>query len=119
VPAVDSDGNDRAGIRMPELVVPLATQTGWNYRHESIGAADRLSSEIGSYFVFARTKAERENSGDPRLSIEERYRNKHDYVGRITQAALDLANKRYLLAADLPEIINQAGVHYDWVIGKH
>jgi hypothetical protein len=119
VPAVDSDGNDRAGIRMPELVVPLATQTGWNYRHESIGAADRLSSEIGSYFVFAHTKAERENSGDPRLSIEERYRNKHDYVGRITQAALDLANKRYLLAADLPEIINQAGVHYDWVIGKH
>jgi len=69
--------------------------------------------------VFARTKAEREDSGDPRLSIEERYRNKHDYVGRITQAALDLVNKRYLLAVDLPEIINQAGVHYDWVIGKH
>ena len=80
VPAVDADGNDRAGIRMPELAVPLATHTGWNYRHPSIGAPDRLSGEIGSYFAFPRTRAEAEESGDPRRSIEERYRDRNDYL---------------------------------------
>jgi len=49
VPAVDEAGNDRAGIRLPEIAVPLATHTGWNYRRPTIGAPDRLASEIGSH----------------------------------------------------------------------
>ena len=114
VPAVDASGNDLAGIRLPEIEVPLATQTGWNYRHPSIGAADRLSSEIGSYFPLARTRADRERRGDARLSIAERYRDEHDYIGRITQAALALVTQRYLLATDLPDIIQRAAAHYDW-----
>ena len=114
VPAVDEAGNDRAGIRMPEIEVPLATQTGWNYRHASIGAPGRLSSEIGSYFPLARTRAERERIGDDRRSIDERYRDRHDYLGRITAAALALVAERYLLASDLPEVIERAAAHYDW-----
>ena len=118
VPAVDENGNDRAGIRLPEIEVPLATQTGWNYRHASIGAADRLSSEIGSYFPFARTASERRQNNDVRLSISERYRDKNDYLGRITEAALALVEERYLLAVDLPEVIQRAGNHYDWAIAE-
>ncbi len=114
VPAVDADGNDRAGIRLPEIAVPLATYTGWNYRDPSIGAADRLASEIGSYIPLARTEAERQTTGDSRLSIEERYRDKDQYLGRITQAALELVEKRFLLAEDLPEVIHRAADHYDW-----
>ena len=114
VPAVDADGNDRAGIRLPEIAVPLAAHTGWNYRHPSIGAPGRLSSEIGSYFAVPRTRAERDRTGDPRRAIEERYRDRNDYLGRITQAALDLVADRYLLAADLPDVIERAGTHYDW-----
>ncbi len=60
VPAVDEDGNDRGGIRLPEIEVPLATHTGWSYRNESIGASDRLASEIGSYLAFPRTRDDRE-----------------------------------------------------------
>src|SRR4029077_1387314 len=78
VPAVDGDGNVRAGIRLPDIAVPLATQTGWNYRDASIGAPDRLAGEIGSYIPFPRTKADRERAGDPRMSIEERYRNRSE-----------------------------------------
>ncbi|HUQ89916.1 MAG TPA: alpha/beta hydrolase domain-containing protein, partial [Vicinamibacterales bacterium] len=59
VPAVDEAGNDRAGIRLPEIAVPLATHTGWNYRKAAIGAPERLASEIGSYLPLARTKADR------------------------------------------------------------
>ena len=118
VPAVDANGNDRAGIRLPEIEVPLATQTGWNYRHPNIGAADRLSSEIGSYFPFARTAAEREQNNAARLSIAERYRDKSDYLGRVTEAALHLVEERYLLATDLPEVIQRAGNHYDWAVAE-
>ena len=118
VPAVDAAGNDRAGIRMPEIEVPLATQTGWNYRHSSIGAPDRLSSEIGSYFPLARTRAERERTGDDRPAIGERYRDQHDYLGRIAEAALALVEQRYLLAIDLPEILERAAAHYNWAVSE-
>ncbi len=117
VPAVDADGNVRAGIRLPDIAVPLATQAGWNYRDTSIGAPDRLAGEIGSYIPFARTKADRNRTGDPRLSIEERYRNRDEYVGRFAAAALDLVDRGYLLSDDVADLLKHAVEHYDWAMG--
>jgi hypothetical protein len=114
VPAVDQDGNDRAGIRLPEIAVPLATQKGWNFRLPAAGAPDRLAGEIGGYFPFARTKADREARGDPRLSIEERYRDRFDYLGRIADAAMALVADGYLLAEDVPGVLQRAARHYQW-----
>jgi hypothetical protein len=114
VPAVDEDGNDRAGIRLPEIEVPLATHTGWNYRHESIGASDRLASEIGSYLAFPRTAEERARTSDSRRSMEERYESDAAYLGSVTDSALRLIRARYLLVEDLPEIVSQAQAHYHW-----
>jgi hypothetical protein len=114
VPAVDEAGNDRAGIRLPEIAVPLATQTGWNYRRESIGAPDRLASEIGSYLPLPRTRADREKTGDGRKSIAERYAGIEDYLGRISLAAVALVRDRFLLAEDVPAIIERAKAHYEW-----
>jgi hypothetical protein len=118
VPAVDADGNARAGIRLPDIVVPLATQAGWNYRDASIGAPDRLAGEIGSYLPFARTRAEREQMHDPRPSIEERYRNRDEYVGKFAAAALDLVERRYLLAEDVADLLKHAVEHYDWAMKR-
>jgi hypothetical protein len=117
VPAVDADGNVRAGIRLPDIAVPLATQAGWNYRNQSIGAPERLAGEIGSYIPFARTKAERERANDPRPSIEERYRNRDEYVGKSAAAALDLVKQRYLLDEDVADLLRHAAEHYDWAVG--
>ncbi len=114
VPAVDEDGNDRGGIRLPEIEVPLATHTGWSYRDESIGASDRLASEIGSYLAFPRTRDERVTARDPRKSIDERYESEMTYVGSITDSALRLVRERYLLVEDLPEIVSRARDHYHW-----
>jgi hypothetical protein len=118
VPAVDADGNGRAGIRLPDIAVPLATHAGWNYRDQSIGAPDRLAGEIGSYIPFARTKAERDRAGDPRLSIEERYRSRDEYVGKFAAAALDLVRKGYLLDEDIVDLLKHAVEHYDWTTGR-
>ncbi len=114
VPAVDADGNVRAGIRLPDIAVPLATQAGWNYRDASIGAPDRLAGEIGSYIPFARSKAEREKTGDPRLSIEERYSSRDEYVGKFAAAALDLVDRGYLLTDDVADLLKHAVEHYRW-----
>jgi hypothetical protein len=114
VPAVDEAGNDRAGIRLPEIAVPLATHTGWNYRRAHIGAADRLASEIGSYLPLPRSRADRENTGDSRKSIAERYASLEDYLGRISLAAIALVNDRFLLAEDVPAVIERARAHYTW-----
>jgi hypothetical protein len=114
VPAVDGDGNVRAGIRLPDIAVPLATQAGWNYRDTSIGAPDRLAGEIGSYIPFARTRADRDRAGDPRLSIEERYRNRDEYVGRFAAATLDLVAAGYVLSEDVADLLKHASAHYDW-----
>jgi Alpha/beta hydrolase domain len=114
VPAVDEAGNDRAGIRLPDVAVPLATNTGWNYRRPDIGAPDRLASEIGSYLPLPRTRVERERSGDSRRSIEERYASLEDYIGRIALSAIALVDGRYLLAEDMPGILRRAAAHYQW-----
>jgi hypothetical protein len=118
VPAVDADGNVRAGIRLPDIAVPLATHAGWNYRDQSIGAPDRLAGEIGSYISFARTRADRDRTGDPRLSIEERYRSREEYVGKFAAAALDLVKQRYLLDEDVADLLQHAVEHYNWATGS-
>jgi hypothetical protein len=114
VPAVDEAGNGRAGIRLPEIAVPLATHTGWNYRHAAIGAPDRLASEIGSYLPLPRTRAEREKSGDSRKSIAERYAGLEDYLGRISIAAIELVRDQFLLPEDVPGVLERARTHYVW-----
>ena len=101
VPQVDADGNGVAGVRMPELAVPLATYTGWNLFNDRSGPTDVLSSMQGSYIPLPRTAAERKRANDPRLSIDERYRDKDQYVGLVSKAAQALVDQGYLLAEDL------------------
>ncbi|HEX8185028.1 MAG TPA: alpha/beta hydrolase domain-containing protein, partial [Blastocatellia bacterium] len=95
VPQVDRDGIDLAGIRMPEVAVPLATYTGWNYRDPRTGSPNELVDFAGSYIPFARTRAERERTLDPRLSIEERYQGREQYLGLFAEAALKLVKDGY------------------------
>jgi hypothetical protein len=118
VSAVDADGNERAGIRLPELAAPLATYTGWNLFNAKAGPADEISSMVGSYIPLARTAAERKAAGDPRPSIEERYSSRADYLGRVSEAALALASEGYLLEADLAEVLRRAAQHWDHRMGQ-
>jgi hypothetical protein len=115
VPQVDADGNGIAGIRMPDLAVPLATYTGWNLFNERSGPTDALSSMQGSYIPLARTAAERARATDPRKAIAERYADKEQYLAQLTKAAQELIGQRYLLADDLSAIVASAGRHWDYL----
>jgi hypothetical protein len=118
IPQVDSDGNDLAGIRMPEIAVPLATYLGWNFFNERSGPTTELASLTGSMIPFARTRAERERTNDPRPSIEERYQSREQYLDLVARSANDLAAKGYLLKEDIPCVVQQAGSRWDWIMGS-
>jgi len=118
VPQVDADGNELAGIRMPELSVPLATYTGWNLFNERSGPPTVVSSMQGSFIPLARSKADRERAGDPRRAVDERYQGRADYLAQITKAARDLVQRGYVLEADVARIVDQAGTRWDHVAAK-
>lgn len=114
---VDVDGNEIGGIRLPEQEVPLATTTGWLFRSKRIGAPHTLMVNSGSYIPFPVTRAEREKTRDPRLSIEERYAGRAAYLAKVAQVANRLAAERYVLQRDVPAIVEAAGKHWDWRMG--
>lgn len=118
VPQVDEDGNETAGVRMPQIEAPLATYTGWNLRAPEIGAPLELFSMAGSFLPFPRTRAEREKTGDPRLSVEERYATRAEYLERFTAAARRLADRGYLLDRDVGSLAERAGEEWDYVTGR-
>ncbi len=121
VSAVDEDGNELSGIVLPFITVPLATHTGWNVRHSDIGGAGQALSTggasggtlRGSSLPFPATREDREASGDPRLSIEERYGSKAEYLELVKQATEKLIDQRYLLAEDMESMVSQAARNYD------
>ncbi|MBM4440813.1 MAG: hypothetical protein FJ027_10345 [Candidatus Rokubacteria bacterium] len=115
VSAVDSDGNEVAGIRPVEIAVPLATFTGWNPRHPEQGVPEDIMAMMGSTLPFARTADERARRGDPRPSIAERYASKDDYLQRVRAAAEALVSRRHMLAEDVDAVIARAATQWDLV----
>ena len=113
VSAVDADGNEMAGIRLPDLTVPLATYTGWNPRHSTQGAPEQSLRMHGATMPFATTQSARERSGDPRPSIAERYASQAVYLALVTKAAETLVAEGYLLSADLDGLVQRAAWRYD------
>jgi hypothetical protein len=106
---IDADGNEVAGIKSPLLAAPLGTYTGWN-----VTASGPLKGQScglsGGFIPFAKTKAERMAHGDPRPSLEERYRSHDEYVKIVSAAAATLVRERYLLQQDADAMIKQAEV---------
>jgi hypothetical protein len=118
VPQVNADGNDEGGIALPEVSVPLGTHTGWNVSTFPLSGLRYLAGLVGSFQPFPRTRAEREQSGDSRASIEERYRDRQDYLQRTRGAATDLVRERFMLEGDVDAAVRQAEQTWNAVVGK-
>ena len=116
VPQTDRDGIELAGVRLPDIAVPLATYTGWNYRNPAIGGADQLYPLLGSYIPFPATAEARAAANDPRAAIVERYASKQAYLDKVRAAADKLVAQRYLLAEDLPAVLDRADKHWDLLV---
>jgi hypothetical protein len=107
VSTVDADGNERGGIRLPAIAVPTATYTGWNW-YRAPELAGELCDRDGTSVPFAVTKAERERTGDPRRSLEERYGDRNGWLSKLRAVTAQLQGERVLLAEDADRIIAAA-----------
>jgi hypothetical protein len=97
----DADGNETAGIRHPDVSVPLATYTGWNPRHPSIGGAHLLLRATGSTIPFSPT------------TIQDRYGSRDDFLNAIRRASETLAAERYILSEDVAGVVEASGMRWD------
>jgi hypothetical protein len=111
VPRVDKDGNEIGGIPTVLNDAPLGTYLGWNITAGPGDAqyegrpfhAGQVCNYVGGMVPFAKTKAQRMASNDPRLSLEERYQNSHaGYVAAVKKAADNASCKGYLLTGSEP-----------------
>jgi alpha/beta hydrolase family protein len=107
VPTTDADGNDIPGIRVPDVSVPIATYTGWNFRKAGFSQGDTCGSS-GSTISFPATVADRIAKKDPRRSLAERYTSKAVYVSTVQAAAQALVDQRLLLSEDVSVFVNAA-----------
>jgi hypothetical protein len=107
VSQVDADGNELAGVRLPDIAVPRATYTGWNL-YKAPYPEGELCDRDGSYAPFANTAAERARTSDPRPSLAERYGDPAHYVQRVRDAADALVADRLLLAEDAARLVARA-----------
>ena len=113
VPAVDQDGNEVGGIRLPDVSVPVATHAGWNLRHPETGSPQQIISMMGFTNFFPATLAEGRDAADPRRSIAERYPTKDAFLDQVREAAQRLAAERFIVAQDVEILVGDASLRYD------
>jgi hypothetical protein len=104
---VDSDGNEIAGVRTPDIAVPLGTYTGWNL-YKAPFPDGALADRMGSFIAFRTTRAEREKTGDARESLVERYGDRPRYAAKVRAAADALVHDRLLLPEDAAQYAERA-----------
>src|SRR3984893_7156489 len=115
VPAVDGDGNDKAGLRAPMVAAPVGTCCGWNLRARGFGQG-AMHEFTGSYIPLPETPEERRATGDPRRSILERYPNAEAYSEAIRAAARQLVEQGLMLEEDVERAVVAAR---DWGRPRH
>ena len=118
VSAVDVDGNETAGIRMPDVTVPVGTHAGWNPRDPITGSPDQIVPMNGLTLWLAPDEATRVARDDPRRSLAERYLDEADYVAQVRVATLRLTAERYLLAEDVERVVEAAAARYRAAIAQ-
>jgi len=113
LPAVDADGNEIGGIHTPLQLAPLGSYLGWNIVASGFRKG-QFCGLSGSYIPFAKTRQQRIDAHDPRLSLQERYGTHQRYVDQVRTAAGNLVQRRFLLEDDAQKIIREAEQSVFW-----
>ena len=114
---VDETLNEISGIRLPDVSVPVTTNTGWNTRHPLIGNEGLLIGITGGLAGWTvplpATDSEKEKNGDPRPSIESLYDSKETYIRKVQDSTRALIEQRYILEEDFENIVDICEQKYD------
>lgn len=115
VAQVDEFGNEIGGAPTLEIMAPLATYAPWNLRHDAPAAQDELTDFYGTYIPLPLTEAQREQSGDPRPSVEKLYDSRDRYLQVASAAAKQLVREGFLRPEDVDRALRRAEAHWDWL----
>jgi hypothetical protein len=107
VPRVDADGNELGGVPIVLREAPLGTYLGWNIVTDGFHKG-KICNYAAGMIPFARTRAERMANGDPRLSLEERYKTHDGYVEAVKAAAAKAVASQFLLQEDADKLVAAA-----------
>ena len=116
VPQVDADGNDVAGIRLPDVAVPLGTATGWVFRPAALGSPHEPVLLRGAWVPLAATDALRAKTRDSRPALDTRYASKEAFLGKVAEVVQKLVREGFLAQEDVVPQLQQAGERWDWVM---
>jgi hypothetical protein len=111
---VDLDGNEVAGIRHPDVEIPLATSTPWNLRHPDVGAPYQIVGLTGGPRGATIPFSKKNNQNDYRISIDNRYKSKNEYLEKISDYSKILINERFLLEFDFKNILQRSAERWDF-----
>ena len=117
VPAVDGDGNEVGGIRLPEVAVPLGIYSGWNLRRAETGGEQVLSRLTGSSAPLAWNRETRA-ANDQRPAVSERYGSREEFVKRRLAAAQELVAQRLWLPEEIDLVQARAEEAWDQAAGS-
>lgn len=118
VSAVDADGNEVGGIRLPDISQPVATHTGWNVRDPETGSPDQQVPMLGFSRWFPLDPDERQASKDPRRSITDRYSDRAAYETAARSDTEELVRESYVLEEDTELVVNAALARYDYALAR-
>lgn len=107
VPKTDADANEIGGIPSVLHQAPLGSYLGWNVTASGYSKGHACGFS-GGFIPFAKIAQQRLASGDPRLSLEERYGTHERYVARVREAAKRLVEERFLLQEDADRLVREA-----------
>ena len=91
---VDATLNERPGIRLPDVAVPIGCHTGWNPRHPDHGAPELPAVFVGFSHFHDELPPERE------------------YEQRVRSCAKALVGQRVLLPEDYERVVGSAMTRY-------
>jgi hypothetical protein len=91
VPQVDADGNEIAGVRLPDIAVPTGMFTGWNLYRAPMPEGE-LADRDGTYLAFDGA----------------RYPSKEAYAARVREVVGTLQAERLLLEDDATAYLERA-----------
>ncbi|WP_201154758.1 alpha/beta hydrolase domain-containing protein [Rhodothalassium salexigens] len=118
VPMPDGDGNDRGGVGLPHLAVPLGSHLGWNPRSLTTGGPAAISRWLGSFHPFAATRADRLADDDRRPSLGERYDGRGDFEARFRRAVEAFAEAGFVRREEIADIVADWTGLYDRVMAR-
>ncbi len=113
VPQVDLFGNELGGVESVEILAPLATYAPWNLRAGFPGGSTELTDFVGTYIPLPANESARQETGDPRPSIESLYENREEYLTIAERAARSLVERGVLLEEDVERVVQRAADHWD------